>query len=305
MNITDNQPEVVETEETTEVDTNEEVVEDTESIDETESQDESSSEEVDGEEVEESEEVDEDVSKLLELVKGKAKYMDKPIELNDMDTLIENFQKGFDYTRQVEKKKSLETKLGTYDELVKTLYPDKLNSTEQLLQALVDNEIKYIEGQYKDKYLDEADYNKVLKGDERYNSLKNIKPIKFDTEAEVEGFNNEVQSINKTYGEAYSSYKDVPAEVRELAGEKGLSLMEAYKLKNFDTILDKKISNTKKSLMADVAEGRKKTMPKSKSTKSEGYLSIDDIKAMSPRQAADNYKKLQESIKHWQKLGKM
>lgn len=251
----------------------------------------------------ESEELDEDTRRFLDDLQSKVKYMDEEVKINNIDELVEGYQKGLDYTRQLEKKTALENQLKSFDTIAKTLYPDNVKSGEELLQAMVNNEITYIENEAKEKYPDA--WEKVLKGDERYNNLKNIEPIKINTDEEIASFEKDVKSINGLYGEAYESYQDLPVEIREYAGKHGISLMEAYKVKNFDAILDKKLQSSKKSMMADISEGRKKTMPKKSESKkaSKQYFTMDEIKSMSSKEAAkpENYDKIIKSYAYWRK----
>ena len=289
-----NLEEVAHTEETTEVevadDVQDEIVE-TEEID-TDVTEETSEEVADDGDTEQF-----DFKDMLEALQSKVKYMDKEVKIESIDDVIENYQKGLDYKRQVEKKERIENQLKSFDELVKTLYPNNIKSTEQLLEALVQHEIKIMEQEVSEKYGDEKDRMKVLKGDERYNSLKSLKPVKFETEVEIEKLNSEVDMINKTYGEKYTAYTDLPVEVRELAAEKGLSLSEAYKLSNFDKIIEKKLDTTRKSLMAELSEGKKKTLPQAKKSgsPSKDFYTLDQINAMSDKDVADNYDKVMRS----------
>ena len=288
---------VADTEETTEVEVTDEVQDDvveTEEI-ETEETEETSEEVADDGENAEGEQFD--FKEMLEQLQSKVKYMDKEVKIESIDDVIENYQKGLDYKRQVEKKERIENQLKSFDELVKTLYPNNIKSTEQLLEALVQHEIKLLEQEVSEKYGDEKDRAKVLKGDERYNSLKSLKPVKFETEVEIEKLNSEVDAINKTYGEKYTAYTDLPVEVRELAAEKGLSLSEAYKLSNFDKIIEKKLDTTRKSLMAELSEGKKKTLPQTKKSgsPSKDFYTLDQINSMTDQEVADNYDKVMRS----------
>ena len=286
-----NLEEIADTEETTDVEATEEVndeIVETEEIETTET----------SEEVTDDGETEQfDFKDMLEQLQSKVKYMDKEVKIESIDDVIENYQKGLDYKRQVEKKERIENQLKSFDELVKTLYPNNIKSTEQLLEALVQHEIKLLEQEVSEKYGDEKDRAKVLKGDERYNSLKSLKPVKFETEVEIEKLNSEVDAINKTYGEKFTDYRDIPIETRELAAEKGLSLAEAYKLSNFDKIMEKKLDTTRKSLMAELSEGKKKTLPQAKKSgaTSKEFYTLDQIQSMSDKDIADNYDKVMKS----------
>ena len=286
-----NLEEVAPTEETTEVEVADDVQD--EIVETEEPQTEETSEEV----ADDGETEQFDFKDMLEALQSKVKYMDKEVKIESIDDVIENYQKGLDYKRQVEKKERIENQLKSFDELVKTLYPNNIKSTEQLLEALVQHEIKIMEQEVSEKYGDEKDRAKVLKGDERYNSLKSLKPVKFETEVEIEKLNGEVDTINKTYGEKYTAYTDLPIEVRELAAEKGLSLSEAYKLSNFDKIIEKKLDTTRKSLMAELSEGKKKTLPQTKKSGNsvKEFYTLDQINSMTDKQIADDYDKVMRS----------
>jgi hypothetical protein len=297
-----NLEEIADTEETTEVEVADEVQDDVvETEENAEGTEESSDSTEDVEESNKSTEEGEteqfDFKDMLEALQSKVKYMDKEVKIESIDDVIENYQKGLDYKRQVEKKERIENQLKSFDELVKTLYPNNIKSTEQLLEALVQHEIKLLEQEVSEKYGDEKDRAKVLKGDERYNSLKSLKPVKFETEVEIEKLNSEVDAINKTYGEKFTDYRDIPVETRELAAEKGLSLAEAYKLSNFDKIMEKKLDTTRKSLMAELSEGKKKTLPQAKKSGNsvKEFYTLDQIQSMSDKDIADNYDKVMKS----------
>ena len=293
----------ISTEETTEVAEEVEVEATEEDIETVEDVSESVEETETTEDVDESIEETTDYADFLNELKSRVKYMDKEVDISSIDEVVENYQKGLDYKRQVDKKERLENQLKSYDALVKQLYPDNIKSTEQLLEALVQHEMKLIEQQVADKYDDEKDRMRVLKGDDRYNTLKGVKPVKFETEVEVEKFNQEVQEINKTYGERFDTYTDLPEDIRELAASKGLSLSEAYKLKNFDKIIENKLNTTKKSLIAELSEGKKKTLPDAKkgSKPSKDYFTLEQIESMSDKQIADNYEKVMRSYERLRK----
>jgi hypothetical protein len=243
-----------------------------------------------------------DLSELLKQVESKVKYMDKNVQINDIDELVNNYQKGLDYERQVEKKANLENQLNSYNELVNKLYPEQIKDTNQLFDALIKAEIKDIESQYAEKY-DGDDLQKVLRGDDRYRELKDLNPNDFSKEEVVEKFDNDVKTINKSYGENFNSYKDIPIEVREKAADNNLPLAEAYKLVNFDKILNDKLDKTKKSLMAELSENKQKTTPKnkSKSNVESKFYTEEQLKGMSEQDMLKNWDKVTKSLKKLQK----
>jgi len=257
--------------------------------------------EVEGDDVDDTSEADnDDLSEFLSKVGGKVKYMDKSVEIKDLDDLVTGYQKGLDYERQVEKKTNLENQLKSFDELVGVLYPDSIESTEKLMKALIDSEIKHIETQYSDKY-EGDDLKKVLKGDDKYQQLLELDPTKFNSDEEVKNFEEDVKALNDNYGTKFKSYKDLPVEVREKAAESGLSLSESYKLVNFDKILNDKKEQTKKSLMAELSTNKKKTTPKAnKNTSSKSYYTLEQIESMSQAEIMKNYDKVMESYKKLQ-----
>jgi hypothetical protein len=243
-----------------------------------------------------------DLSELLRQVESKVKYMDKNVQIKDIDELVNNYQKGLDYERQVEKKANLENQLNSYNELVNKLYPEQIKDTNQLFDALIKAEIKDIESKYAEKY-DGDDLQKVLRGDDRYRELKDLNPNDFSKEEVVEKFDNDVKTINESYGENFDSYKDIPIEVREKAADNNLSLAEAYKLVNFDKILNDKLDKTKKSLMAELSENKQKTTPKnkSKSNVESKFYTEEQLKGMSEQDMLKNWDKVTKSLKKLQK----
>lgn len=243
-----------------------------------------------------------DLSELLRQVESKVKYMDKNVQIKDIDELVNNYQKGLDYERQVEKKANLENQLNSYNELVNKLYPEQIKDTNQLFDALIKAEIKDIESQYAEKY-DGDDLQKVLRGDDRYRELKDLNPNDFSKEEVVEKFDNDVKTINESYGENFDSYKDIPIEVREKAADNNLPLAEAYKLVNFDKILNDKLDKTKKSLMAELSENKQKTTPKnkSKSNVESKFYTEEQLKGMSEQDMLKNWDKVTKSLKKLQK----
>jgi hypothetical protein len=243
-----------------------------------------------------------DLSELLRQVESKVKYMDKNVQIKDIDELVNNYQKGLDYERQVEKKANLENQLNSYNELVNKLYPEQIKDTNQLFDALIKAEIKDIESKYAEKY-DGDDLQKVLRGDDRYRELKDLNPNDFSKEEVVEKFDNDVKTINESYGENFDSYKDIPIEVREKAADNNLPLVEAYKLVNFDKILNDKLDKTKKSLMAELSENKQKTTPKnkSKSTVESKFYTEEQLKGMSEQDMLKNWDKVTKSLKKLQK----
>jgi hypothetical protein len=243
-----------------------------------------------------------DLSELLRQVESKVKYMDKNVQIKDIDELVNNYQKGLDYERQVEKKADLENQLNSYNELVNKLYPEQIKDTNQLFDALIKAEIKDIESQYAEKY-DGDDLQKVLRGDDRYRELKDLNPNDFSKEEVVEKFDNDVKTINESYGENFDSYKDIPIEVREKAADNNLPLAEAYKLVNFDKILNDKLDKTKKSLMAELSENKQKTTPKnkSKSNVESKFYTEEQLKGMSEQDMLKNWDKVTKSLKKLQK----
>ena len=243
-----------------------------------------------------------DLSELLKQVESKVKYMDKNVQINDIDELVNNYQKGLDYERQVEKKADLENQLNSYNELVNKLYPEQIKDTNQLFDALIKAEIKDIESKYAEKY-DGDDLQKVLRGDDRYRELKDLNPNDFSKEEVVEKFDNDVKTINESYGENFDSYKDIPIEVREKAADNNLPLAEAYKLVNFDKILNDKLDKTKKSLMAELSENKQKTTPKnkSKSNVESKFYTEEQLKGMSEQDMLKNWDKVTKSLKKLQK----
>lgn len=245
-NVSD-ETEVVENEETTENETTDESTDDTEQQEKT--------KEVDV--------GDEDVLKYFE---GKIKYNKETPALKDlgiesMDDFIAYTQMGLNYNKQKEKATNLEQQLTSYNELVKELYPN-IDTTEKLLETMVANEMKYIEEQYKEKYDDEADIQKLLKGDDRYNKLKNLEPIKVDKEKIEQDYTEQVKDLNDRFKQSFESYKDLPYEVREIAVDHNLDLADAYKLINFDEIVNAKVEKAKESLIAEVQENKAKAVPK-------------------------------------------
>jgi hypothetical protein len=243
-----------------------------------------------------------DLSELLRQVESKVKYMDKNVQIKDIDELVNNYQKGLDYERQVEKKANLENQLNSYNELVNKLYPEQIKDTNQLFDALIKAEIKDIESKYAEKY-DGDDLQKVLRGDDRYRELKDLNPNDFSKEEVVEKFDNDVKTINESYGENFDSYKDIPIEVREKAADNNLPLAEAYKLVNFDKILNDKLDKTKKSLMAELSENKQKTTPKnkSKSNVESKFYTEEQLKGMSEQDMLKNWDKVTKSLKKLQK----
>ena len=244
---------------------------------------------------------DDDLSELLSKVEEKVKYMDKSVKIKNIDDLVNNYQKGLDYERQVEKKANLENQLNSMNELVNKLYPESIKDTNQLFDALIKSELKAIEDKYKDKY-DGEDLQKVLKGDDRYRELKELNPNDFLKEEIVQEFDKDVETINKTYDENFKSYKDIPIEVREKAAENNLPLSEAYKLVNFDKIINDKLEVTKKSLMAELSENKQKTPPKnkSKSNTNAKYFTREQLEGMSEKEIQENWAKVNESLKRLQ-----
>lgn len=240
-----------------------------------------------------------DLSKLLSELQGKVKYMDKDVEINSIDDVINNYQKGLDYERQREKRKSLENQLSTYDKLVGKLYDGKMENTEQLMRALIDSEKLALRDKYADKYEGE-DLERVLRGDERYQELLELDPTQFDQDQEISKFENDVKELNETYNTKFESYTDLPIDVREKAAETGLSLKESYKLVNFDKIINEKLESTKKSLIAELSENKKKTTPKNKkSGSSKSYYTREQVASMSDSEVRANYDKVIASMKKW------
>jgi hypothetical protein len=182
------------------------------------------------------------------------------------------------------------------------LYPEQIKDTNQLFDALIKAEIKDIESQYAEKY-DGDDLQKVLRGDDRYRELKDLNPNDFSKEEVVEKFDNDVKTINESYGENFDSYKDIPIEVREKAADNNLPLAEAYKLVNFDKILNDKLDKTKKSLMAELSENKQKTTPKnkSKSNVESKFYTEEQLKGMSEQDMLKNWDKVTKSLKKLQK----
>ena len=206
---------------------------------------------------------DDDVLKYFE---GKIKYNKETPALKDlgiesMDDFVAYTQMGLNYNKQKEKAKSLEQKLESYNGLVKELYPD-IDTTDKLLEAMVANEMKYIEEEYRKKYDDEKDVEKLLKGDDRYNKLKYLEPIKVNKEEIEQNYSEQVNALNEKYGEEFKDFKELPYEIREIAVEHDLELADAYKLINFDEIVNKRVEKAKKSLMADINENKAKSIPK-------------------------------------------
>ena len=254
---------------------------------------------VDSTEETSSEPSESDLSNLLKELEGKVKYMDKDVEIGSIDDVINNYQKGLDYERQREKRKSLENQLSTYDKLVGKLYDGKMENTEQLMRALIDSEKLSLRDQYKDKYEGE-DLERVLRGDERYQELLQLDPTQFDQDQEVSKFENDVKELNDAYKTSFETYTDLPLDVREKAAETGLSLKESYKLVNFDKIMNDKLESTKKSLIAELSENKKKTTPKNKkSGSSKSYYTREQVSNMTDKQVQDNYDKVVASMKNW------
>ena len=206
---------------------------------------------------------DEDVLKYFE---GKIKYNKETPELKElgiesMEDFIAYTQMGLNYNKQKDKAKDLEQKLGSYNELVKELYPN-IDTAEKLFETMIANEMKYIEEEYSKKYDDEADVKKLLKGDDRYNKLKEIEPIKVNKEEVEQDYTKQLEALNEKYSEEFKGYDELPYEIRELAVEHDLELTDAYKLINFDDIVAKKVDKAKKSLMADIQENKARAIPK-------------------------------------------
>lgn len=201
------------------------------------------------------------IKQTFEYVKENFKHNKSPIELDSVEEWQEITQRGFDHPRQVQKNEALKNQTKARNEVVKDLYPE-LSNVDELMQKLINYEVESIEEHYKEKYPDKEDLERVLKGDERYQKLKNREPIKFDAEKEVETLNKEAETLNEAFGTNYKSYADIPVEIREIAGANNLSLEQAYKLHNFDEIVSKEKEKAKKSTIADLSENKSKTLPK-------------------------------------------
>ena len=208
---------------------------------------------------------------------GKLKYLKEIKTVKDVNELRDLVQQGFDRNRQFDKNKELKNQINSYNDLVKEIYP-QFDNLEKFLQAVIQNELKFIEDENKEKYQDEVDYQKILKGDERYQKLKNLEPIKFNAQKEEEDFNEQLKELNESFGQDFDSYKELPFDVREMAAEHNLNLIDSYFLINKDDIIKEKLDKQEKKLIAELQENKRKNISnKSASKESTNQLTELDM----------------------------
>ena len=168
--------------------------------------------------------------------------------------------------------------------------PEEINAIEEVLLADVEDTLETPEALEDHSEAESAPRSPDEEIDALREEISTLKKALADKEQEQQKAMRDLHEFNTLYPE--KSVKDIPADVWRSV-EEGVPLSAAYALyerkNHMDRFRAEQINMQNAARSAGVA---------GKDTASE-YFSPDEVRAMSQKQVHDNYKKIVESMKRW------